>query len=321
MLKKPAILIFLIFLGFLACSDDDSGVGNVDGIFPAAIDSLQVVDTTATSLKLWWRAPGDDSLTGNASAYDIRMASSAEYLIYYWNDALAVPNVPTPAAVGLAETLWVDSLSFYFEYFFAIRTLDESGNISYISNIAVGRPFADSIIIFADDSLDAVIHAHLGIDPDSTLWYSKVLELDTLNGANKEISKINDLFYAANLTKINLANNRIDSIEVLSQLPSLDSLVLSYNRIADIDSLSGLTNLQYLYLDSNKIDSIDALAGLYNLTHINLDSNLIESIYPLVLNTGLDSGDYVWIRDNPLTDTLTGAYIDTLEAHGVTVTY
>lgn len=319
MLKKSAILILIITLGFLACSDDDSGVGSVDGIIPAAINDLSVIDTTATSLKLSWTATGDDSLFGNAASYDIRMASSADFLIYYWNDALAVPNVPAPAAVGEPDTVLVEGLSFYFQYFFAIRARDEAGNISYISNIASGRPFADSSINMVDTGLDSVVREHVGIGYGENLMYSHLLTLDTLNGQNRQISNIEKIYYAANLTKLNLAHNQIDSIDVLPELPLLDSLVLSYNQITDIDSLSGLTNLQYLFLDSNSIDSIDALAGLYNLTHINLDSNQIESIYPLVLNTGLAAGDYVSIRGNPLSDTLNGAYIDTLEARGVTV--
>ncbi len=322
MLKKSAIFILIITLGFLACSNNDSGVGEVDGIFPAAISDLHVSDTMATALELSWTAPGDDDTIGTVSSYDIRIASSAEYLIYYWNDAVVVPNVPKPSPAGQPESLLVKDLSFYFKYYFAIRSLDEAGNISYISNIASGRPFFDSTVFINDDSLDIVLREHiwdyLPIDSvlDSIITYSKLLGLDTLNGKNRHISNIEQLYYAAELTKLNLANNSIDNIDVMSHLKLLDTLYLSYNRITDIDSLSRLTNLRYLYLDSNLIDSIDALTDLVNLAYINLDSNLIESIYPLVKNTGLGSGDYISIRNNPITDS---TYIDSLRDRGVTV--
>jgi hypothetical protein len=319
-IKRFTVICVLLILAFIACSDEDNGIGNVDGIFPAAINDLAVVDSNATSIMLTWTAPGDDSLIGNVSSYDIRLSSSPKVLIYYWNDAFSVPNIPRPDSVGTKETLWVDSLSFLVEHYFAIRSLDEEGNISYISNIAHGRPFGDSTVDFADDSLEAVIREHLGINPADTIRYSKTLELDTLNAKSRHISNLTGLHYAGNLTRLNLGNNSIDNINVLARLTSLDSLVLSYNQIANIDSLSNLTSLQYLHLDSNQIDSIDALSGLINLTHLYLDSNQIESIYPLVQNYGLDSGDYVWLRNNPLSDTLTDAYIDTLEARGVTVT-
>jgi len=323
-LKKSAIFVLIITLGFLACSDKDSGVGEVDGVYPAAINDLRVSDTMATALKLRWTAPGDDSLVGTASAYDIRIASSADYLIYFWNDAVGVPNVPRPSPAGQPESLLVEGLSFYFKYYFAIRSLDEAGNVSYISNIASGRPFFDSTVVINDDSLDIVLREHiwdyLPIDSvlDSIITYSKLLGLDTLNGKNRHISNIEQLYYAAELTRLNLANNLIDNIDVMSHLRRLDTLYLSYNRITDIDSLGALTNLQYLYLDSNLIDSIDALADLVNLAYINLDSNLIESIYPLVKNTGLGSGDYVSIRGNPFTDS---TYIDSLADRGVIVVY
>jgi len=286
-IKRFSVICMLLILTFIACSEEDNGIGNVDGIRPGPITDLMI------------------------------MSSSPDVLIHYWNIAFSVPNIPKPSTVGTEEILWVDSLSFLAEHYFAIRSLDEAGNISYISNIAHGRPFGDSVLFMADTALDSVVREHVGINYEDSLLYSAVLVLDTLTGQNRQISNLEKIYYADNLTKLNLANNQIVTIDTLYRLRSLDSLVLSHNRISNIDSLSGLTSLQYLHLDSNQIGNIDALAGLINLTHLYLDSNQIDSIYPLVQNYGLDSGDYVSIRDNPISDTL---YIDTLEARGVTVT-
>lgn len=318
MIKKSAIIVLAIFFIFLACSDDDNSVGEVDGILPAPISDLQISDTIATALQLRWTAPGDDSIFGRATSYDIRIASSAAYLIYYWSDAIIVPNAPMPAAAGEPESLWVESLSFYFKYYFAIRAKDEAGNIAYISNIVSARPFADSIVIFADNNLDAVVREHLDKDPDSTLWYSEVLSLDTLNGSGRNIGSIDDLHYAANITRLEMANNQISSVTVMPRLNALDTLNLSNNQIVNLDSLSELTGLSYLYLDRNLIYDIEPLADMTGLAYLDLDSNSITSIAPLYDNSGLGSGDYVSLRGNPFTDS---TYIDSLEENGVTVIY
>jgi hypothetical protein len=316
--KKSAFLFIIIAIGFTACSNDDKGVGGVDGTLPAAISDLQVIDTIATALRLSWTAPGDDSMTGQAASYDIRIASSAEYLIYYWGDATKVPDslMPTPSPAGEKDSLLIENLTFLYRYYFAVRAKDDAGNTSYMSNIVSARPFADTIVVLGDDSLDAVVREHLNLDPDSTIWYSQMLTLDTLNGSNRHILNIDKIYYAAFLTRLELAHNQISTIDVLSRLKMLDTLNLAYNQIENIDSLSKLTGLRRLYLNNNEIVDISALSGLSNLVYVTLDSNLITSIYPLYQNGYLGTGDSISIRGNPITDSL---YIDSLRERGATV--
>ncbi len=318
MFKKATCLFLIISIGFIACSNDDKGVGGVDGSLPAAIGDLQIVDTIATALRLSWTAPGDDSMTGRATSYDIRIASSAKYLIYYWSDAAKVPDslTPIPSPAGEKDSLLVENLTFLYRYYFAIRAKDDAGNTSYMSNIVSARPFADTIVVLGDDSLDAVVREHLNLDPDSTMWYSQMLTLDTLNGSNRHITNIDKIYYAAFLTRLELAHNQISTIDVMSRLKSLDTLNLAYKQIVYIDSLSKTTGLRRLYLNNNEIVDISALSGLSNLVYITLDSNLITSIYPLYQNGYLGTGDYISIRGNQITDSM---YIDSLRDRGATV--
>ena len=89
---------------------------------------------TETSVRLTWTAPGDDSLSGTATEYDLRWSTSA---IDAQNFAAAtrVTGVPAPQSVGSAEIFTVDGLSPSTQYWFAIKTGDERGNWSGVSNI------------------------------------------------------------------------------------------------------------------------------------------------------------------------------------------
>jgi hypothetical protein len=106
--------------------------------------------TAATgSATLYWTAPGDDSLTGRATAYDIRYSLSP---ITAANFPLAtrVVGVPAPKTAGSAESLLVTDLVAESGYYFALKTADEAANWSRISNAVhstarttdVGTPLA-----------------------------------------------------------------------------------------------------------------------------------------------------------------------------------
>jgi hypothetical protein len=91
------------------------------------------------SATLRWTAPGDDSLTGRATAYDVRYSLSpitaANFLL-----ATRVPGVPAPKAAGAAESLLITNLDADSGYYYAIRTADEAANWSRISNVAHTKP-------------------------------------------------------------------------------------------------------------------------------------------------------------------------------------
>jgi len=98
---------------------------------PVAVSVSAVTDTTAT---LAWNAVGDDSLTGTASAYDIRYATSP-ITAATWSAATQVSGEPAPAAAGAAQTHVVGGLSRQVTYYFAMKVRDDSGNESALSNV------------------------------------------------------------------------------------------------------------------------------------------------------------------------------------------
>jgi chitodextrinase len=104
-----------------------------DVIRPAPI-AMTIVSTTDSTVTLQWTAVGDDSLSGIATSYDLRYSTSAITATNYAT-ATQVVGEPTPGAPGTVQTMTVHNLARQATYWFAIKTSDESGNISAISNV------------------------------------------------------------------------------------------------------------------------------------------------------------------------------------------
>ena len=88
------------------------------------------------SVTLSWTAPGDDGRVGTAAAYDLRYA---EQMITDsdWELAVRVQGVPNPERAGTIQTVTVSGLDAEKRYYFGLKTTDEAGNWSGLSNIAV----------------------------------------------------------------------------------------------------------------------------------------------------------------------------------------
>ena len=150
---------------------------------------------------------------------------------------------------------------------------------------------------------------------------SGLTNLEWLNLDNTSISDVSVLSGLTNLERLHLSSNSISDITPLSGLTSLRTLYLSSNSISDITPLSGLTSLRILFLSSNSISDITPLSGLTSLTWLDLGSNSISDLAPLVANMGLDSGDRVDVRNNPLSATSINTHIPALQGRGVEVRF
>jgi hypothetical protein len=102
---------------------------------PAMLPSLATAQTvTSNSVTLSWTAPGDDSLTGTASQYDLRYSTSAITAANFAN-ATRWNSMPAPAVAGTQQTTTVTGLTASTTYYFALKTADEVPNWSGISNV------------------------------------------------------------------------------------------------------------------------------------------------------------------------------------------
>lgn len=140
------------------------------------------------------------------------------------------------------------------------------------------KPKSDVNIV--DDNLRAVINQTLGQPLNSTITSSQMLQLTSLNAADRNIKNLSGLGSAKNLRKLYLNNNSIVNIKPLSNLSNLTELNLSNNKIYDLIPLGKLTKLNNLNLSSNKIDglsssSLSPLSSLDQLTTLDLSNNEI----------------------------------------------
>lgn len=92
----------------------------------------------SSEITLEWTAPGDDGRVGAANHYDIRYSTSelTEDNFYY---AARAAGVPRPSGAGTHQRITVTGLEANRRYYFALRTSDESGNWSPMSNVVSMR--------------------------------------------------------------------------------------------------------------------------------------------------------------------------------------
>ena len=104
-----------------------------DTIRPAPIATLAVTGVTDSTATLGWTAVGDDSLTGTATAYNIRYSTSPITAANF-SSATVVTGAPLPAAPGTSQSVVVHGLAREVKYYFAMTVIDKAGNVSALSN-------------------------------------------------------------------------------------------------------------------------------------------------------------------------------------------
>jgi hypothetical protein len=104
-----------------------------DTTAPARVTDLAVTGTSGLSVELGWTATGDDGVSGQAEAYDLRYAEGP-ITDQNWQDATLVEGVGIPGTGGAMETFAVIGLDPGIEYGFALAVSDEAGNRSDLSN-------------------------------------------------------------------------------------------------------------------------------------------------------------------------------------------
>ncbi|MBT6488252.1 MAG: hypothetical protein HOK97_00705, partial [Deltaproteobacteria bacterium] len=86
-------------------------------------------------IQLTWMTPGDDDATGTASQYEV-FYSTSSFSEASLDTAAALTGAPPPLSAGSLQTLVVESLPGESTYYFAMRAIDEAGNVGALSSIA-----------------------------------------------------------------------------------------------------------------------------------------------------------------------------------------
>jgi len=111
---------------------------------PAAVADLAASSVSGTQVHLRWTAPGDDGQTGTAASYELRMAS-APITEASFPSATRIPT-PDPAAAGTVQETTASIAPTGETIYFALRTFDEAGNASALSNVLSVTPPMPTIV-------------------------------------------------------------------------------------------------------------------------------------------------------------------------------
>lgn len=111
----------------------------IDNIPPARAGEFTALSTGPTTLRLAWRAPGDDEATGRATRYQLRW-SLAAITEDNWAAADSIAGLPSPAESGAWESFDWPGRAPRTVYFVALRALDESGNSSSLVTASATTP-------------------------------------------------------------------------------------------------------------------------------------------------------------------------------------
>ncbi len=116
---------------------------------------IPVLASNPGEVTLRWTAPGDDGNIGTAHHYVVRYSSNT-ITESNWGSAIEIPNPPAPLPAGSVQSFTFSGLTRGTPYYFAIRTYDEAGNVSGLSNVV--RKFTGGILTpnLAGDMVDSV---------------------------------------------------------------------------------------------------------------------------------------------------------------------
>ena len=104
-----------------------------DTIAPAAVTDLSVSSVLAIEANLEWKSVGDDSTTGLAESYQIRFSTDS-ITPENWQNATQISTTLAPQIAGTMQNITVPGLQADTRYYFAIKTGDEAGNWSKLSD-------------------------------------------------------------------------------------------------------------------------------------------------------------------------------------------
>lgn len=125
---------------------------HLDAVRPRAIRDLAATQLgkgrKKVKVELTWTAPGDDGACGSAKLYVIRASKDPILDHQDWLEAVPVEGAPDPSPAGSAERVLIEAPG--SDLYFAVRSTDEAGNLSWLSNTPQasfhrGRPVGGAV--------------------------------------------------------------------------------------------------------------------------------------------------------------------------------
>jgi hypothetical protein len=123
------LAVAILFAGYTS----NSAIAENSPIIPATPNST----LNQGDIILHWTSPGDDGRFGRARFYDIRYLPANQGPIdneTKWNQAFQLGGVPVPSLPGRRDSMLISGFLPGAGYYFAIKSFDESGVSSALSN-------------------------------------------------------------------------------------------------------------------------------------------------------------------------------------------
>jgi len=121
------------------------------------------------------------------------------------------------------------------------------------------------------------------------------------------------------LKKLHIGQKPLRNFSALASLSNLSFLDVSRTGVSDISAVAGMPQLVDFFAQSNQITDISALSGHARLNLVNLIDNQVSDVSALATNTGLASGDFVYLEQNALTCATQASNLQALQTRGVGV--
>ena len=158
--------------GFSGAFSDSIGgsTGTSDADAPSAVSDLAIAGESQTAFDLEWTSPDDDGTgSGAAALYDIRYSTST-INEGNWASATPLTGEPTPQDFDNLES-WTtgDVFSPATTYYLALKSQDEAGNWSALSNVVSGATDAvpDTVVALSIVTKDDVAGITFDVDFDA----------------------------------------------------------------------------------------------------------------------------------------------------------
>ncbi len=126
---------------------------------PAAILDLAGIPKGSSKALLNWTSTGDDGDEGLATGYEIRYNTDS-ITDANWDASSTADTLPLPLISGTAQSILLTDLPKGTDIYFSIKTIDEAGNYSPISNVIRVRTFDPDLIApskVTDLAIDSLI--------------------------------------------------------------------------------------------------------------------------------------------------------------------
>ncbi len=235
---------------------------------PRRISDLSVASTTGSSVTLSWTAPGDDSLTDQASYYDVRYSTSV-LTESNWSSATQAANIEKPKAPSSTESFAVMGLESNKRYYFGIKTADEEYNYSSLSNVVDGTTSAGTALQKTDDfSNSSTLTQMWSANPVYVIQNGELDNTSTTSSwGHLAVFKANVNPIAASITwSPNATSDGIDK-GALALLLDSDNYTTANGYLAWIRTLVG--DSPVLYLFTQKAGTPENSLGTYTATGLS----------------------------------------------------